>query len=221
MNDTGTHVFLSVGTANAAQDAFVRAVEDRLRAEELIPHTAGRNSFNSAAPLLAVTELMDRCAGAVVLALERSYYPSGVERRGGGANEKPLAEVRLPTPWNQMEAAMAYSRGLPLMVIVESGLKCEGMLEDRYDWHVLSVGLDAASLATPQFNGVLSSWKRKVLARQSRPTPAAAPAAPPDVAQMNIGELLGRLKPSQLWSVLVALGALVVGAFAFGAKLVG
>jgi hypothetical protein len=52
------NVFVSVGgTATEQQEAFVRAVEDRLRSEGLVPHTVGRNTFSSDAPLKTVTEL--------------------------------------------------------------------------------------------------------------------------------------------------------------------
>ena len=100
-------IFISVGwTATAKQEAFVRAVEDRLRSEGLVPHTVGRNTFSADAPLKTVTELMDSCAGTVVIALERIYFPSGTDKRGG-PNATALSEIRLPTPWNQIEAAMA------------------------------------------------------------------------------------------------------------------
>jgi hypothetical protein len=41
------------------------------------------------------------------------------------------------------------------------------------------------------------------------------------IEDLTLVELIGMLKPSQLWSVLVALAALVAGAFALGAKLIG
>ena len=50
MNDLS--VFVSVGgTANEQQEAFVRAVEERLRSEGLVPHTVGRNTFSADSPL--------------------------------------------------------------------------------------------------------------------------------------------------------------------------
>jgi hypothetical protein len=129
-------IFVSVGaTANEEQEAFVRAVEDRLRSVGLTPHTVGRNTFSAGAPLKAVTELLDTCDGAVVIALERSFFPSGVDKRGG-PHESQLSNIKLPTPWNHIEAAMAYSRRLPLMVVVQSDLKNEGLLEHGYDWYV-------------------------------------------------------------------------------------
>jgi hypothetical protein len=54
-------IFVSVGsTSSDQQEAFVCAVEARLRAEGLVPHTVGRNTFSSDAPLQAVTELMNQ-----------------------------------------------------------------------------------------------------------------------------------------------------------------
>lgn len=206
-------VFVSVGgTATERQESFVRAVEDRLRSEGMVPHTVGRNTFSTDAPLRTVTKLMGRCSGTVVIALERSYFPSGVEKRGGAA-EAPLTEVRLPTPWNHIEAAMSYARGLPLMVIVERGLKSEGLLEHGYDWYVQSVTPEPEALNSTEFNGVLASWKRK-MSEISKQT-----VSPKTPAELTIAELLGGLKPVQLWSVLMALAALVAGAFALGGKL--
>src|ERR1700730_2205046 len=70
------NVFVSVGaTSNEEQEVFVRAVEDRLRSESLVPHTVGRNTFSSDAPLKKVIELLESCEGVVVIALERSFFP--------------------------------------------------------------------------------------------------------------------------------------------------
>ena len=209
------NVFVSVGgTATEQQEAFVRAVEDRLRSEGLVPHTVGRNTFSADAPLKTVTELIDNCTGALVIALERSYFASGTEKHGG-PKEIALSEVRLPTPWNQIEAAMAYARGLPLMVVVESGLKSEGLLERGNDWYVQWMKAEPAALNSNEFNGVLASWKQKMIQ-----TPKIASLSKP-ASDLTVVELIGSLKPSQLWSVLVALAALVAGAFALGGKLFG
>jgi hypothetical protein len=208
------NIFVSVGgIATPTQEAFVGAVENRLRAEGLMPHTVGRNTFSSDAPLRAVTELMGRCSGAVVIALERKYFPNGVEKRGG-SNESVLSDIRLPTPWNQIEAAMAYSKGLPLMVIVERGLHCEGLLEPTNEWYVQQVPLTDSALSTAQFNGVLASWKQKVQA-------ATGSRKIKSTADLTIGDLINGMKPAQLWGALAALAALIAGAFMVGQKLVG
>ena len=214
-------IFVSVGaTATAEQESFVRLIEDRLRSESLTPKTVGRNTFSADAPLKAITELMERCAGIVVIALERSYFPAGLDKRGG-PRQATLADTRLPTAWNQIEAAMAYTKHLPLLVIVEAGLKAEGLLESGYDWYVQTLPLEATALGSNEFNGVLADWKDKVLAMG---TPLAAPANSRlqvlNPAVMSVLDLVGALRPVQLWSVAIALAALLAGAFSLGARLV-
>ena len=209
------NVFVSVGgTATERQEAFVRAVEDRLRSEGMIPHTVGRNTFSADAPLKTVTELLDKCSGTLVIALERSHFASGTEKRGG-PKEITLTDVKLPTPWNQIEAAMTYARGLPLMVVVEAGLKSEGLLERGYDWYVQWVQLEASALHSTEFSGVLASWKQKMAQTSKKVFPSTT------ASDLTVAEIIGGLKPTQLWSVLVALATLLAGAFALGGKFFG
>jgi len=210
-------IFVSVGaTATAEQESFVRLIEDRLRSESLTPKTVGRNTFSADAPLKAITELMERCSGIVVIALERSYFPAGVDKRGG-PRQANLTDTRLPTPWNHIEAAMAYTKHLPLLVIVEAGLKAEGLLESGYDWYVQTLPLEAIALSSNEFNGVLADWKDKVLAMASPAKPRLQGLNPAD---MSVLDLVGALRPVQLWSVAIALAGLLAGAFSLGARLV-
>ena len=72
---------------------------------------------------------------------------------------------------------MAYARGLPLLVIVDAALKGEGLLEQKYDWYVQRVRLEESALNSPEFNGVLADWKRKMAQSQAQ-AHAGLPAAP-------------------------------------------
>ena len=65
--------------------------------EGLNPQTLGRNTFSSIAPLQKITELLDSCDGTVVIALERTFFPAGTDKRGG-PNQADLSDVRLPAP---------------------------------------------------------------------------------------------------------------------------
>jgi hypothetical protein len=209
-------VFVSVGgTANEEQESFVRSVEDRLRGEGITPHTVGRNTFSSDSPLKTVMGLMNECCGTVIIAFERQYFSSGIEKRGG-SKAATLSDVKLPTCWNQIEAAIAYTRGHPLMVIVEDGLRTEGLLERGYDWYVQYVRLDAGALNSNEFNGVLASWKDKVRGFKSSVGKTTAQTIAP--AELTVGQLVTGMKTAQLWSLIAALAALVAGAFALGTK---
>ena len=58
-----THdVFVSVGKARTpAQEAFLAALEDVLREEQMNPRVLGRNEFSADDPLAAVCKLVDEC----------------------------------------------------------------------------------------------------------------------------------------------------------------
>lgn len=209
------NVFVSVGTGlTASQEEFVTAVEERLRAIGLNPLTIGRNRYSVDAPLHAVSDLMDECQGAVVIALERFRFPLGQERPGS-SQQRDLTDVRLPTAWNQIEAAMAHSRGLPLLVIIDDHLRADGLLEKGNDWYVQDLPIAPASLNTSAFAGILDSWHSRL---DESTSTLVAMTRSSDPASMTVGQLVGSLKPAQFWAILVALGGALGVAFAFGAN---
>lgn len=210
------NIFISAGTtSNDNQETFIAAIETRLKSENLIPNTVGRNKFSADSPLKTVIELMDDCSGTIIVALERTYFPNGIERRGS-LKEKTLAEVRYATPWNQIEAAMAYTKGQPILVIIEEGIKSEGLLEKGYDWYVMSIRPEVNVLTTTEFNGVLASWKRKVEIFNENKIKKKLEERKIDTTSLTIGDLIKGLKPSNFWAILVALIGLVTGTFTAG-----
>jgi len=213
---THPKIFLSVGsTSNDTQEAFVRMIEDRLRSEQLDPRTVGRNTWSSEAPLKAVERLMDQCVGAVIIALERYHFETGTEKRGG-RGKRDLLDIKLPTAWNQIEASMAYSKNLPLLVLVEDGLKQDGLLEVGSDWYVQTVELNSSALSKAEFSGILADWKAKTLSRDAKKSQKSL-----NPGELSVAELFGALKPGEVWKVLGVVAAVVGGAFALGAKLIG
>jgi hypothetical protein len=160
-------VFLSVGGGRTpVQDRFVEAVQTLCQSRNLDARTVDQYSTTNRQPLKDVEYRMDRCFGAIVLAFERAHVESGMWRRGVPQLATPMNNVRLPTVWNQIEAAMAYSRGLPLLVLAEHGLHSEGMLESRYDWRVKWVNLSTFSIDDAEFNGMFEDWRGNVVGRR-------------------------------------------------------
>jgi hypothetical protein len=210
-------IFVSVGkNGTPEQEDFVHAIEDRLRAEGLIPCTVGRNTWTFGRPLEKVIELMSECTGAVIISLERTYFPDGIERRNHPVDEIKLQDVRLPTPFNQIEAAMAYVYGRPLLVIAEAGLREEGLLERGNDWYVQRIKPERSSLNTEEFNGVLASWKERVVSRELVIRGRLIPLT----SKITAGQLL-KLFLSMETALLYGIGVFVVvllsGAFSLGA----
>lgn len=167
---TNPKIFVSVGRVfTPEQDAFLTAFEKFLTEHGLAPQIVNRTVFSAGQPLKFIESLMNECSGTVVLAFERLYIREGQEKRGSEA-EKPLQEIKVPTVWNQIEAAMAYVLKHPILVVVEKGMRNDGLLEAGYDWYVFNLELDPAKLSDREFVGVFSDWKARVLAyRPSRP----------------------------------------------------
>lgn len=207
----GKQIFLSVGkTSTPKQEAFVTAIEKHLQVNDLFPKTVGRSAFSSDQPLKLVSDLMKECSGTVIIAFERTYIESGIERRGS-SEEKTFSKMPLPTVWNQIEAAMAYTHSHPLLVIVEHGLKSEGLLEKGYDWYVQSCKLDESVLAGPEFVGVFADWKRRVesLAAHSHTKDSDMRSTPTTPEKLTVGDILKALTMTQLWAIISGLGVLL------------
>jgi len=161
-------VFLSVGSSsNEQQEAFIKSLESFLKANDMNPMTLGRTFWSHKQPLQAVHDKMLECEASIILAFERTHLEKAVERRAS-PREKIMRGVNLPTVWNQIEAAMAYSLDHPLFVIVENGIKDEGLFEQNYDWFVFSVDLDSSVFFEEKFLGIFKTWKKEVERRQAR-----------------------------------------------------
>ena len=77
------------------------------------------------------------------------------------------------------------------------------------------VQLEASALHSTEFSGVLASWKQKMAQTSKKVFPSKT------ASDLTVAEIIGGLKPTQLWSVLVALATLLAGAFALGGKFFG
>jgi hypothetical protein len=212
-----TKVFISVGrAATERQKEFVRSTEQLLLQRSMQPCRA---QFSSVQPLKKIEEVMRQCAGTVIIAFERVFVERGSELRSG-EDEKALESERLPSVWNQIEAAMAYGMGHPLLVLCETGLRIEGLLDDRYDWYVQRIALDKKLLLSEEFQGVFADWEERVRRRADEVSPAPQGSGPVDAQSLTLGQIISSMTPSQIWgvgaAVVPALAGLVYLAFWLG-----
>jgi hypothetical protein len=216
-----TDIFLSVGRpATEEQEAFVKEVERLLQEHDLQPHNLGRTDYSAAQPLQAIEELMDRCSGSVIIAFERLFVEAGVERRGS-PEARDVASQGITTVWNQIEAAMAYVKHKPLLVIVEKGLLQQGLLSHGADWYVQQVPLDPKELRSPETIGRLKDWKGRIMASMERPDTDSvkSAAAPPSIEKMTVGQIVGAMTPAQLRAAIAGAVGLLTSAFLPGRQL--
>jgi hypothetical protein len=213
-------VFVSVGsTFNEAQDRFVDGLIELLREHDLQPRILNRLDWLAAKPLLSVDELMDRCDGVLVVAFERWFLGDAVEKRNS-PNQRVVKGKCMPTPWNQIEPAMAYVKGLPIFVLAEHGLLAEGLLEEGHDWYVQSLPLDPGALRSPEVIGRIKDWKQRMeKARAAREGRESDQHPQRDPSTLTIRQLLGDLRPAQLWGLGTALLGALGTAFILGRQL--
>lgn len=217
-----TNIFVSVGRASTPeQEKFISAIEQYLRDNGFEPRIVGRTVFSSLQPLKFIEQLMHECSGTIIIAFERIYIQEGTEKRGSEA-EKVMRDTKLPTVWNQIEAAMAYVLGHPLLVIVENGIRSEGLLETGYDWYMQWVKLDASTLNTREFSGVFGDWKSRVETFHKTEIKKFQAVEP---EKLTLSQILGSIKPAQLWAIIItlvgAISAIATTAFKLGTMLAG
>jgi hypothetical protein len=157
-------VFLSVGTPHLPiQEAFLKRLIASLRARGLQPWTLGRSDYDYRNPLSAISEAMDTCYGAVILGLGRRLSPVVFERFGSSVEER-RTDLITATPWNHLEAGMAYQLGLPLLILKDRTVASEGILDQAigdYLVYEFDLSKEAASLSAP-LRSTLAVWARDV-----------------------------------------------------------
>ena len=125
-----------------------------LRVRGLEPRSIGFTDVPSLVPLDEVIQLMDQCFGAVVLG-----FPQ-IEVRSGTLKGKEIdAPFSLGTEWNHIEAALAYARDLPLLVIHDVTV-----VRGIFDLGAASVYSHSADFSseswslTRKISGAVTSW---------------------------------------------------------------
>lgn len=216
---TQPKVFISVASAIENRKSDAEAAEtifNTLRNIGLSPRQMNKNEWSYNQPLRAIRRIIEECDGAVVIAFSCYHFPSGSEFTKSGT--KPLENLRLPTVWNQVEAAMAYTRGLPLLVIAEHGLKSEGLLENRYDWNVYWTKWEPEDLRSDKFRGWLDSWKQAVL-EHAQQRSASKQDTQVDPSKLTIGQILNSLSVPQIWALCSAVAGLLLAVATAGYRL--
>lgn len=171
------HIFVSRPTwvsseYEAGLDTFLKSLAHM----GLIPRTLGSSDYPSKAPLDELIDIMDECQGAIILG-----YPQ-VQITGGSVKETLLdSELTLATEWNHIEAALAYSKGLPLLVIHHTTVS-----RGIFDRGVMNAFLHSIDLKSPTwcmsspFNGAITKWKEHCISGNSNflANPAIDPTKP-------------------------------------------
>ena len=199
-------VFMSCGTPHTQElEDFISAIEAQLKSHSCITQTVGRSSFSIRQPVQASRDLIGKCDGAVVIAFERTRIIEALDKPNS-PDQKEIKNESHPTVWNQMEAAMAYAQRVPILTFVQSGLKRQGMLSDRFEWMALETDFSPSFLKTEQFQQVFLEWLSLVQERRNFSKKVEI-----DPAELRVGVLISQLKTKQLWGLIGAIFAVLAG----------
>jgi hypothetical protein len=105
---------------------------------------------------------MSACQGAVILGLKQIRISDGIAKQGTSKRHR-LSNVYLPTPWNHIEAGMAFMIGLPILIIHED--RVEGGVFDvgSTDRFVHQVNISNLSwLKSQEFIQPFNEWLKHV-----------------------------------------------------------
>jgi len=120
-------LFFSVATPHTMiQVNYINLLKKKFSDNGFQLTTLGDNDWNDEDPIQPIYSLMKECSGCIVLLLERYYIEEGKYKRGSD-NEQPLRGLALTTPWNQIEATLAYTENLPMLILKDKNVYNDGV----------------------------------------------------------------------------------------------
>ena len=215
------HVFVSIGGRYTSdQESFVEKLLETLLALGATPHVMNLTDYPPGNPLKGILRVMRNCHGVIVVAFERKYFETGLENRNSPAKTKSLKDVRLPTPFNQIEAAIAFTFGLPILVFREPGIFSEGLLEEKFDWYIHDIEVRPESLSDRGLRARLQSWYESLTttSRSETPTIINASGTPTvidaeAIKKMTLFDLYNRFSVGLIIAIAVAISAAFSGGY--------
>lgn len=113
------------------QECFLQEIENLLKSHDLRPMTLGRSDYDMDAPLEAIRRLMAGSCGLICIAFRRTFIARGKDRPASdkGETERLRDNTWLTSSYSQIEPAMAYQIGLPVLLWREKGVADEGVFD--------------------------------------------------------------------------------------------
>lgn len=113
------------------QQRFINTVINYLRNRGFEPRTLGITDYDMNEPLTAIRRLMLESNGLITVAFRRSLVETGIQKPQSdmGQRSTEILQKWYTSPYCQIEPAMAFQLGLPILILRENGVIEEGILE--------------------------------------------------------------------------------------------
>src|ERR1035438_166081 len=119
-------VFVSCpSTLSSTQERSRALILEELAAFGLEPRAIGRSDYPIDFPLREVAILCRHCSGGVILGFEQFCADSGAWKKDTPEAKVVKGSVSFPSPWNNMEGAILFALGLPILVFREPCIRSE------------------------------------------------------------------------------------------------
>ncbi|WP_350096920.1 hypothetical protein [Imperialibacter sp.] len=164
MMEKVVNVFISHPTPyNKYQEGFLSLIDLELKKHRLNPTNLGKNNWSFRSPLKPIKEIMDTCVAAIVIGLERHHSFIGYEKEFS-KDAKEMIHKYSSSPWIQIEAGMAFQSGLPILILKESKVFGEGILDPQIsDSFVFEFELKKLQKRlSPELEEIINSWVKHI-----------------------------------------------------------
>jgi hypothetical protein len=106
-----------------AQEASAEIIQKLVARYKLEWRALGRSDYPNDLPLKEVLRMIKHCSGGIILGFEQFRATRGERKRGSPKAKRLISPVSFPTPWNQLEAGILFSAGLPMLIFREPGIE--------------------------------------------------------------------------------------------------
>ena len=159
-------VFLSYPRPyNSDQEAFIENLSAYLKQHGYEPRTLGITDYDMSAPLKAIRRLMLESNGLITIAFRRAQIITGTGKPNT-LDEYSLSGQWLTSPYSHIEPAMAFQIGLPVLVIRETGVLADGILEQGVlGSYMPEFNLENSPteyLESREFSDIIRQWENQV-----------------------------------------------------------
>lgn len=116
-------IFVSMPSKlNDHQQAVFEALRKTMKTARLSASTVGRSVLPLQSPLGEVYQLARRCAGGLILGFRQTAAIDTIRWPGSKFQKQDQGHTYSSSPWNQLEAGILYSLGVPMLIFAEEGV---------------------------------------------------------------------------------------------------
>jgi hypothetical protein len=155
-------VFFSVANPhNDVQKEYIKHVGEYFEKKGITLQTLV--GWDDDDPLIPIMEDMKAASGCLVLALERNYVVTGIEKRGS-KQESMISNIAFTSPWLHIEAALARAHDLPLIILKPTQMQNEGLIHnEKFVSRIIRLEkLDPKDLDEYPIKGAIQNWIKEV-----------------------------------------------------------